>query len=62
MNCLGSGYRRFKRKICVPSILYFKDGGAYSSEVLVTPSRVHGIVTEKNTILIDTVFITLYLL
>jgi len=36
--------------------------GAYSSEVLVTPSRVHGVVTEKNTILIDTVLITLYLL
>jgi len=34
--------------------------GAYSSEVLVTSSRVHGVVTEKNTRLIDTVLITSY--
>jgi len=43
-------------------MFHFKDGEAYSSEELVTPSRVHGVVTEKNTILIDTVLITLYLL
>jgi hypothetical protein len=35
--------------------------GTCSSEVVVTPSKVHGVITEKNTILIDAVLKTLYL-